>query len=186
MNSRNMNWGGGIGVRGWGLVWALGLGWACAAPGQETNTPPRRWAVPVWECETPSGHFAVDVRQIASVAVHEYVVEGGVKAVELTVVMNGSAIARFYFVEPVRAQAPLGIGQSAVDRLQDKVKEGAERLAGKTGDDALQNQVIKRYPEATHAHTIEFRLKSREQVDTLFKSALEAWRQQRAEKVKAE
>lgn len=150
---------------------------------QTQETPSR---VPLWECKLPTGAFAVDIRTISSVSMHEYLVDGGLKVTEVTVSPLGSAIARFYYAEPVTPSAPGGIGQSVLDQMQQKIREGAERVTGATGNEALLYQVIKKYPEATHAHTIEFRLKSREQADKIYESAYNAWRQYRPAKLQVE
>lgn len=142
--------------------------------------------VPLWECSLPTGKFAVDIRTISSVSMHEYLVDGGLKVTEVTVCPLGSAIARFYFAEPMTVSSPAGIGQSVLDQMQQKIREGAERVAGGSGNEALLYQVIKKYPEATHAHTIEFRLKSREQADKIYESAYGAWRQYRPAKLDVE
>lgn len=151
--------------------------------GQSQQTPSR---VPLWECSLPTGKFAVDIRTISSVSMHEYLVDGGLKVTEVTICPLGSAIARFYFAEPMTVSAPGGIGQSVLDQMQQKIREGAERVTGASGNDALLYQVIKKYPEATHAHTIEFRLKSREQADKIYESAYGAWRQYRPAKLEVE
>ncbi len=147
----------------------------------QTQQAPNR--VPLWECTLPSGKFAVDIRTISSVSMHEYIVDGGLKITEVTVCPLGSAIARFYFAEPMAVSAPGGVGQSVLDQMQQRIREGAERIAGTSGNDALLYQVIKKYPEATHAHNIEFRLKSLDQAEKIYESAYNAWRQYRPAKL---
>lgn len=142
--------------------------------------------VPLWECKLPTGVFAVDLRTISSISTHEYLVDGGMKVTEVTVSPLGSTIARFYFAEPVTVSAPGGIGQSVLDQMQQKIKEGTDRLTGASGNEALLYQVIKKYPEATHAHTVEFRLKSREQATKVYESAYDAWRHLRPAKLTVE
>jgi len=153
------------------------------APGQDQQQPSR---IPIWECKLPTGVFSVDVRTVSSISMHEYLVDGGLKITEVTVSPLGSAIARFYYAEPMTASAPGGIGQSVLDQMQQKLKEGADRIAGTSGNEALLYQVIKKYPEATHAHTVEFRLKSKDQAQKIYESAFNAWRQSKPAKLTVE
>lgn len=153
------------------------------APGQDQQQPSR---IPIWECKLPTGVFSVDVRTVSSISMHEYIVDGGLKITEVTVSPLGSAIARFYYAEPMTASAPGGIGQSVLDQMQQKLKEGADRIAGTSGNEALLYQVIKKYPEATHAHTVEFRLKSKDQAHKIYESAFNAWRQSKPAKLTVE
>lgn len=121
----------------------------------------------IWKAEMPAGSYLVRLREISSVSQHEYVVEGAAKVSEVNVAANTSVVARFYFLEPVKPQAPGGVGQSTVNFVEEKAKE----LASRAGvDTELLDKVVKSYPGATHAHTVEYRVASRETLDKLFKS----------------
>jgi hypothetical protein len=125
----------------------------------------------LWKADMPAGTYLVSLARITSVSQHEYVVEGAGKVSEVTIDTEGSAIARFYFLEPLVPQAPGGVGQSTINLLQEK----AEEAAGRIGGDEIWKKVVKTYPTATHAHTIEYRLSSRDSLNKLFASAERAW-----------
>lgn len=129
----------------------------------------------MWRAELPGGNYSVALASIASVSTHEYVVDRAVKVFELTIGTNSAIVARFYYVEPLKPNAPGGIGQSAVDKVQEKVQEGVQRVTGESGDPLLTG-VIKSYPTTTHAHTVEYRVASRDEITKMFKSVEGAWR----------
>jgi len=78
-------------------------------------TPTSRLAI--WRCELPGGTYEVALRAIVSVSVHEYVVDGVARVNEVNVDTQGNMAARFYYLEPTAAKSPLGVGQSAIDRI---------------------------------------------------------------------
>lgn len=162
MNGAAMKWMMAVGVA-LGFIWA-GMGTASA-----------QVARPMWRTELPGGNYSVALASISSVSTHEYIVDKAVRVFELTIGTNGSVEARFYYVEPIKAAAPGGIGQSIIDKAQEKVQEGATRIAGDNA--ALLSTVMKDYPTTTHAHTVEYRLATRDDVTKMFKSAETAWRQ---------
>jgi len=136
-------------------------------PTPTPDTPPDRG---VWRAELPGGTFVVALTAITSVSSHEYVVDNTTRVTEVTVAMIGSVIGRFYYLEPNTPQAPGGIGQSTINFMQEKLVEGAER----TGSDAWK-KVIKSYPTSTHAHTVEYRIESKETLRKIYKSLENAW-----------
>ena len=125
-----------------------------------------------WRCELPGGIFVVSLPTISSVSTHEYVVDGAARVTELTVATNSAVVARFYFLEPMVAKSPVGAAQSLIDKAQQKIQEGANR----TGMEEVWKKVVKNYPLATHAHTVEYRLESVDQITKLQKSLETAWR----------
>ncbi|MFZ4598572.1 MAG: hypothetical protein ACOYNN_08000 [Terrimicrobiaceae bacterium] len=124
----------------------------------------------VWRAELPGGTFIAALSSITTVSTHEYVVDGSARVTEVSVGMIGSVQARFYFLEPNTPGTPDGIGQSTINFVQDKLTEAADR----TGTDVWK-KVVKKYPEATHAHTVEYRLDSKQTLAKLFKSLETAW-----------
>jgi hypothetical protein len=138
-------------------------------------TAVRAQAVKMWRAELPGGNYDVALVMIDSVSTHEYIVDKGVKVLELTIATHSSVEGRFYYIEPLKPNAPNGIGQGVVDKVQEKVQEGAQRALGDNSD-LLFNSVIKNYPTTTHAHTVEYRLQSRDEVNNMFKSVEAAWR----------
>lgn len=141
---------------------------ATPAPGA-TPDPSR---VAIWRCELPGGTYEVAIRSMISVSSHEYVVDTAARVTEVNVDTNGSMTVRFYFLEPMVPSAPGGIGQSALDRMQELAKEAGTR----TGVEAVWQKVMKNYPTTTHARTIEYRLDSKDQLAQIFASADKAFR----------
>ena len=120
------------------------------------------------------------IRMITSISTHEFVVDGVARVVEVNVGTTGSTLARFYYIEQIEPSTPMGVGQSAITTLQDRLKEGADR----TGQEELWRKVVKNYPTATHAHTVEYRLQSRKDLMDLFESAEEAWMRNKSRQFK--
>jgi len=137
------------------------------SPSPTPDTPSDRG---VWRAEMPGGTFVVALSAITSVSSHEYVVDNTARVTEVTVATLGSVIGRFYFLEPNTPQSPAGIGQSTINFVQEKLTEAADR----TGSDAWK-KVVKSYPTSTHAHTVEYRVESRETLQKLYKSVENAW-----------
>ena len=141
-----------------------------ASPTPAPTPPPGGQAV--WRCESPGGIYEVSLRAIVSVSSHEYVVDGTARVTEVNVDTNGSMAVRFYYLEPVTATSPFGIGQATLDKAQELAKEALDR--GGQGD--VWKRVMKSYPTTTHARTIEYRIESKAQIQKLFESAETAFR----------
>ena len=125
-----------------------------------------------WRCELPGGIYVVSLPTVSSVSTHEYVVDGAVRVTELTVATNSAVVARFYYLEPMVPKSPIGVGQSLIDKAQEKLQEGATR----TQTEEVWKKVVKNYPTTTHAHTVEYRLDSVDQIKKVEKSLEDAWR----------
>ena len=158
---------------------ALAVALAVSSHAQETEEAPTRNVArfPIWKCETPAGVYSVAVRTINAVSMSEYVVDNAARVFEVNIDTDGNLLPRFYYLEPLTAESPLGIGQSTLDKTQEILEEAADR----TGQSALWSQVVKNYPNTTHAHTVEFRVDSRESLEKIYKSAEKAFRLQRAD-----
>jgi hypothetical protein len=126
---------------------------------------------PYWRCELPGGTYEVAIRSIVSVSSHEYIVDGTARVNEVNVDTLGNMAVRFYFIEPTAAKSPVGIGQSALDRVSDLAKEAGKRA----GADHIWERVVKTYPTTTHAHSIEYRVENEEQLKRIFASAQDAF-----------
>ena len=141
-------------------------------PAEPTPTPPPG-RLPEWRCTLPGGIYVVPLRSIAAVATHEYVVDGVARVTEVNIDTTGNALGRFYYLEPITPQTPLGVGQATLN----KVQELAEEAASRTGQEDAWQKVVKNYPGSTHAHTIEFRVASKGQLTTIFESVDRALRE---------
>lgn len=127
-----------------------------------------------WKCEMPGGTYTVTLGTISSVSTHEYLV-GAMRVTELTINTTGSVAARFYYIEPYATKSPIGLGQSVIDKAQEKAEEASSRLQ-QAGIDPPWKKVVKDYPLATHAHTVEYRVSKLEQIEKLRASLEGAWR----------
>ena len=134
-------------------------------------TPATASRTPIWRCDLPGGTYEVALRAIVSVSMHEYVVAGVARVNELNIDTGGNMAARFYYLEPTAAKSPTGIGQSAIDRASDLAKEIGQRA----GADQIWERGVKSYPTTTHAHTIEYRVESDDQLKQIFSSAQQAF-----------
>jgi len=156
-------------------VWAQTPAPATPQPGGNQS------AMPLFRAQLPGGIYEVAVRSIVSVSMHEYLVDGPVRVVEMNIDTQGSALVRFYFLEPNVPNAPGGVGAALVDKAQQLLTQAAD----KTGQDAWK-KVIKNYPTTTHARTVEYRLQSRDELNKVFEAAEDAFRLQRNRTVKIE
>ncbi len=165
------------------LCWLLlGVGLLSAGAAAQTPTPsasatPPASRVPIWRCELPGGIYEVALRAIVSVSLHEYVIDGATRVNELNLDPDGNMAVRFYYLEPAAAKSPVGVGQSALDRASDLAKEAAGRVV----DEQVWERVVKNYPTTTHAHTVEYRVGSDEQLMEIFTSAQRAFESGRSE-----
>jgi hypothetical protein len=142
-----------------------------ASPSPSASPLPTR--IPMWRADLPGGTYEVAIRSIISVSTHEYVVDGVARVTEMNIETPGSLEVRFYYLEPITPTSPVGIGQSAMDKVQELAEQAAGRVV--PGEPPWE-KVIKNYPTTTHAHTVEYRLDSKDQVQTLFNSAEQAFR----------
>lgn len=124
-----------------------------------------------WECETPGGNFIVKLSDITSVSKHTYVVDGAARVYEVTVGTRGPMVGRFYYVEPVETDSPLAIGKITLDRLQNL----AERATERTGTEEVWSDVVKNYPDTTHAKTAEYRLTSIDSIHRIYAHLYKVW-----------
>lgn len=123
-----------------------------------------------WQATLNGGHYMVALDRISSVSRHKYLLDGAVIVDEVTVDALGQALARFYHISPVTDAAP----GNAVADLAKRGREIVEKAADRAGND-VQNMVIKKYPETSHARTIEYRILSAADLSALHASVRSAW-----------
>ncbi|MCX6876147.1 MAG: hypothetical protein NTW21_20430 [Verrucomicrobia bacterium] len=127
---------------------------------------PRRF----WQTTLPGGHYMVALDHITAISRHSYVLDGALIVDEVTIDTNGQGLARFYFLRPVTE----GVANNAASHLTDRAKELLDH-AGQRANTNIQNMVVKKYPETTHARCIEYRLLSVEELTALYASIRSAW-----------
>jgi hypothetical protein len=108
------------------------------------------------------------------VSIHDYVVDGVARVTEMNIETPGTTEVRFYYLEPLTPASPVGVGQSALDKVQELANEASGRL--NPGDEPPWEKVVKSYPTTTHAHTVEYRLDTLDDLQNLFNSAEQAFR----------
>ena len=123
-----------------------------------------------WQASVEGGSFMVALDRIVSVSRHRYLLDGAVIVDEVTVDTIGQALARFYHISPV-TDATSG---NSLAGIADRGRELIDKAASRVGTD-VQNMVVKKYPETTHAKAIEYRLMSEAQLSALYSSVRNAW-----------
>lgn len=127
-----------------------------------------------WEVVLDGGRFVVRLDTISSVSEHQYLVDGA-RVYEVTVDTTGSQAARFYYLEPMTEGGPLSMAKTALDRA----KEVAHGVTDRTGTSDVWDQVIKTYPDTTHARTAEYRLQNRAVLNAIYNHVHKVWAQER-------
>ena len=127
----------------------------------------------LWQCTLPGGVYLVALRSIASISSHEYVVDGAARVTEVTVATNSSVEARFYYLEPMapNSSSPL-MPTGALSVLTQHAQDLATTHS--PVEDVWQ-KVVKTYPTTTHAHTVEYRLESKANLQALYTSLQNSW-----------
>ena len=136
---------------------------ASSKPDGEEDGPKR-----FWQANLPGGHYMVAIDRIASISQQTYLLDGGVVVHEVNVDTNGQALARFYYLEPPKTTS--STAAQITERGRELINE-----AGQRSGTNVQDMVMKKYPETTHAKCIEYRLKNEQELDALYKSLRETW-----------
>jgi hypothetical protein len=133
--------------------------------GQASPTPS---VLPMWVCNMPAGAYIVALRSIVSVSTQQYLIDGHTQVTELDIDTTGSALARFYYLEPnTPTNTPLS---GTISSAQQLLQQGADA----TNQDVWQ-KVIKNYPMTTHAKTIEYRVQDKSTLTAIQTSIQAAW-----------
>jgi len=122
---------------------------------------------------------------VLSISKQEYVT-AAFRVVEVNVVTNGPALLRIYHSRPLKAgelssalsdaaEASGAPGASIIPQtLPPQIAAMSQRL-GQAADSITSQTVVKEYPLATHAHTIEFRVASRNELLALHDELKKHW-----------
>ena len=148
------------------------------APGDKPESTESNGPNGFWQATMPGGSYMVALNRITSVSRHKYLLDGALIVDEVTIDTVGQSLARFYFIMPVTQNAPGAAGKV----LSDRAAELMER-AGQANSEGLENMVVKKYPETTHARTVEYRLLSKDQLTSLYDSVRKAWENNRGSKL---
>jgi hypothetical protein len=135
-----------------------------------------------WQATLPGGHYMVALDRISAISRHKYVLLDGSAIVdEVTIDALGQALARFYYIAPVTDAASGSNAGEIAKKIAGRAGELIDKAADTAGTTAHQ-MVIKKFPETTHAHTIEYRLLSAEELSGLYASVRTSWENGRGRK----
>lgn len=167
----------------WCLLSSQGYGQRAtpaASPAQSPASTSRPDAL--WRCELPGGVYLVALRSIVSISSHEYVVDGLARVTEVNVATASTVEVRFYFLEPMSAE-PTSTTTATVEMLQQRVQDLS---TSHPEVEAVWQKVVKNYPTTTHAHTVEYRLNSKADLQSLYESLEQSWTTGKGVNYKAE
>ena len=130
-----------------------------------------------WQATLDGGHYMVALDRITAVSRHKYVLDGALIVDEVTVDTVGDSLVRFYFIAPLSEVAP----GTETARLADRARELIDTAAERVGTD-IHNMVVKKFPDTTHARTVEYRVMSEQTLGALYSSVRSAWESGRGRK----
>jgi hypothetical protein len=167
-------------------IMVLWLAFGHALQAQETPTAPEKPVDSVganrfWQATLGGGHYMVALDRISSVSRHKYVLDGALIVDEVTVDALGQSLARFYFITPISVAANGNGAAAVVSSAVDRGREMIDKAAATAGA-AVHEMVVKKFPETTHAHTVEFRLLSEAELTGIYDSVRGAWESGRGRK----
>jgi len=157
------------------LFFLAALGWPLEGFVQtNTNTPVSASRLSLWNCKFSDGNFySVSLAAIDSVSQHEYLLDGALRVVEVTVATRGATQTRFYVLEKPSIDTGDLPGKSLADGMGRVSEEIVSRAPGAIK--TTTNSVVKRFPETSHAKIIEYRISDRETLGKLFDHLLRRW-----------
>lgn len=129
--------------------------------------------------------FHAQEKAVLSISKQEYVT-AAFRVLEVNIVSDGPALLRIYHSRPLRpgelqnalgkaAQASGVPGSSIIKTPMPPQIEEAAKRGRDVADTLTSDTVIKEYPLATHAHTIEFRVSSRNELLELHDELKKHW-----------
>ncbi len=123
-----------------------------------------------WKAELKNQKAFVPLAKVISFGIQDYEVIGGGHVHELTIAMEAGVLMRIYALEAPtivnRAKNPAAKGQSAVESVSGNISPVTNLQT---------NAVVKHYPATTHLNMMEFRVKSRKEVGSLYKELEQAY-----------
>ncbi|HAV13822.1 MAG TPA: hypothetical protein DCX06_10095 [Opitutae bacterium] len=129
--------------------------------------------------------YIAQEKSISSISTQQYITTS-FNVLELNIVTDGAALVRIYHsraIKPGELQEALGNGVSAAGApgssiiqrpLPPRVQKLADRANG-VQEAVTSSTVIKDYPHATHAHTVEYRVSSRIELLDLYNKLRQHW-----------
>ncbi len=127
----------------------------------------------LWKATLPGGNYMVSLSTITSVSYHQYIIESTLVVDEVTIDTTGNSLVRFYSISPIS-----DIIESDTNTLTPNLFNQSEGPLDKADDTTginLNDMVVKQHPLTTHAKTVEFRLKNKATVESIYKSISQSW-----------
>ena len=140
---------------------------------EESKAHPR-----FWQASVPGGHYMVAIDRIASISMHQYVLDAQLLVTEMVIDTNGRSLARFYYVTAVAEES----GSASAARIVGKGRELLDRAGQRAGTNAL-DLAQKNYPATSHAGMIEYRMMDLRDLNALYKSLQNAWETGKGRKI---
>ena len=112
----------------------------------------------------------VRLGSITSISHHKYYVQGGT-VFEMVIETTGDATARFYYMEASGDNSP----SNTVSNLTNRAKQLIEKGAARSGTEDQLYGVQKQYPLTTHARMIEYRIRHKEDLMSMYNSVRRSW-----------
>lgn len=123
-----------------------------------------------WQATLKGGNYMVALDKITSVSRHKYLLDGTLIVDEVTVDTVGQSLARFYYASPVSEATPRNVAKDAVDRGRELLDKATDHV-----NVDVQDMVVKKYPETSHAKSIEYRILTEAELTALYNSVHGAW-----------
>lgn len=132
-----------------------------------------------WQASFPDGgSYMVALDRISAISRHKYLIDGGIVVDEVTIDTVGQGLMRVYYMAPL-TELTKGSGTgAAAARIVDRGRELVDRVGEVAGTNA-HNMVVKKFPETTHARSIEYRVNSASELSALHSSVKTAWENNR-------
>jgi hypothetical protein len=131
-----------------------------------------------WQAGVPGGHYMVALDRIASISMHQYVLDGQLLVNEMVIDTNGRSLARFYHVTTVAEGSNSATARKVVERGQELLDRAGQR-AGTNAHNLAQ----KNYPTTSHAGMVEYRILDLRDLDALHRSVKSAWETGRGRRI---
>lgn len=128
--------------------------------------------VALWRLEMgPSTKIILTVPSITGVAMHPFLLNGENQVTEVTVDTTGNNTIRFYYIHQTQDLRNVNITDHK--QLMSAAKQRLNREATTQKDTNALPSV--KFPEGTYAHSIEYQVKSLEDLEKIYKSIISVW-----------
>lgn len=134
----------------------------------------------LWQASLPGGAVSIALDRITSISKHQYLLDGAVVVTEVTIDTVGQALIRFYYIQPPGQGGAVSTPARVIERGRELLDTAGQRAG--VGP-AMSDMVAKKYPETTHAKSIEYRLADASQLDAVYQSAQAAWESGRGRRI---